>query len=311
MCLETPRLEPFEQIVADVLAKVPPGSSPVFSLLPEIWASPQALAPEKQAVLVPLLRQIKLHCQNGEFRFSTSGDYVHVSDGALNLVWCACYASWFIYQAFGRAKGQELVRFDDDPETVAALDLYQWAIKCVREQIFRTWPDSAPRPTRTPPPGSPLHVGTEVFLTAIGWMLLHEFGHLAHQHPLIISARAKAEENEADLFATEHVLAGVSDENIRFKRSVGIVVANVVLLLLELIDGQTPSVSHPPIEERLSHNLRGAELEANDRIHAFATALIEFHLHAFQVPYQLSEYNRFAHFVDDFCHALNRSKKLR
>jgi Peptidase U49 len=124
------------------------------------------------------------------------------------------------------------VRFDDDPETVAALDLYQWAIKCVRQRMFEPWPDGAPTPTRTPPPESPLHVGNEVFLTTVGWMLLHEFGHLAHNHPFLISALAKAEENEADLFATHHVLAGISDESIRFKRGVGIVVANVVLLLL-------------------------------------------------------------------------------
>jgi hypothetical protein len=201
------------------------------------------------------------------------------------------------------------VRFDDDPETVAALDLYQWAIRCVRQRMFEPWPDGAPIPTRTPPPESPLHVGNEVFLTTVGWMLLHEFGHLAHNHPFLISALAKAEENEADLFATHHVLAGISDESIRFKRGVGIVVANVVLLLLELIGGKIPSTSHPPVEERLSRNLRGTELETNDRIHAFATALIEFHLHAFAVSYQLSEHDRFGHLVDDFCYALNRSRK--
>ena len=97
-------VESFEKIVADVLAKVPKGSTPTFSLLPEIWAAPQAIAPEKVNLLVPLLREVKLYPQTGDFRFSTSGEYLHISDGALNLIWCSSYASWFIYQAYGRAQ---------------------------------------------------------------------------------------------------------------------------------------------------------------------------------------------------------------
>lgn len=307
---ESPRLETFDRIVADVLASIPEGSSPVFCLLPEIWASPQALAPEKVKSLVPLLRQIKLYPKTGEFQFATSGEYIHISDGALNLVWCASYASWFIYQAFGKARGQESVRFDDDHETLKALDLYQWAIRCVRYGIYESWPVGAPLPTRTPPPGSFSLLANEIFLATVGWMLLHEFGHLAHDHPLVISPRAKDEENEADLFATQHVLGRVSDEDVRFKRGVGLVVGNIVLLLLELIHGQALSQTHPPVEERLSRNLRGRELETNDRIHAFATALVQFHLGVFDVEYQLVEHNNFGEFVDDFCVALNRWRKI-
>ena len=90
---KSPSLEPFEKIVADVLARVPEGSTPTFSLLLEIWAAPQAIAPEKVDLLVPMLRQVKLHPQTGEFRFSTSGECLHISDGALNLIWCSSYAS--------------------------------------------------------------------------------------------------------------------------------------------------------------------------------------------------------------------------
>ena len=124
---KSPSFEPFEKIVADVLARVPEGSTPTFSLLPEIWAAPQAIAPEKVDLLVPMLRQVKLHPQTGEFRFSTSGEYLHISDGALNLIWCSSYASWFIYQASGRAQknGLDVVRFDDDRETEEAVSLYQ------------------------------------------------------------------------------------------------------------------------------------------------------------------------------------------
>ena len=79
--LNSPSREPFEKIVADVLAGVPEGSTPTFSLLPEIWAAPQSIPPEKVDLLVPLLRQVKLYPRTGEFRFSTSGEYLHISDG--------------------------------------------------------------------------------------------------------------------------------------------------------------------------------------------------------------------------------------
>ena len=308
---KSPSLESFEKIVADVLARVPEGSTPTFSLLPEIWAAPQAIAPEKVNLLVPLLREVKLYPQTGDFRFSTSGQYLHISDGALNLIWCSSYASWFIYQAYGRDQknGRDVVRFDDDVETEEAVNLYQWAIQCVRDKTYTPWPEGAPRPTRTPIHGSGLHVANEVFLTAVAWMLLHEAGHLARNHPFLTSSRSLDEEHEADFFATDHVLGGIPDENVRFKRSVGIVVANALLLLLELMNGPVPSQTHPPVEERIGRNLRGPELESNDRVHAFATALIQFHLGVVGIFPQLNERAQFVEFVDDFCLSINRWRK--
>jgi Peptidase U49 len=309
--LNSPSREPFEKIVADVLAGVPEGSTPTFSLLPEIWAAPQSIAPEKVDLLVPLLREVKLYPRTGEFRFSTSGEFLHMSDRALNLIWCSSYASWFIYQAYGRAQknGVGVVRFDDDAEKEEAVNLYQWAIRCVRDKAYTSWPEGAPRPTRTPVHESPLHVANEVFLTAVAWMLLHESGHIAGNHPFLTSSRSLEEEHEADFFATNHVLGGVTDENVRFKRSVGIVVANALILLLELMNGPVSSRTHPPVEERISRNLRGPELESSNRIHAFATALIQFHLGAVGIFPQLDERAEFGEFVDDFCLAINRWRR--
>jgi hypothetical protein len=305
---KSPRLESFEKIVARLLAAVPAGSSPVFSLLPEIGASPQMLAPEKVGLLVPLLREIKLYPQTGEFKFSTSGEYFHVSDGALNLVWCASYASWFIYKAYERAR--DVVRFDDDVGTVEALDLYEWAVRCVRQKIYTPWPEGAPQPTKNPAQGIELLIANEVFLAAVAWMLLHEHGHLAHNHPFLTSTRSKDEEHEADLFATDHVLGGVTDDAVRFKRSVGIVIANTLILLVELMNGPEASQTHPPVEERTSRNLRGSELGTNDRIHAFATALIQFHLRIVGINPVLEKHDQFGQFLDDFCLAINRWRKF-
>ncbi len=306
-----PELNPFSEFVEKVLKSVPAGSSPVFCLLPDIWVSPQALVPEKRDLLIPYLRQIKLRCKTGEFIFSTSGDYINISDGALNLQWCASYASWFIYRAYLDAQKNAVstVKLGQEQEAVVALDLYDWAIACVREKRFEAWPDWAPKPTRSPNDASHLHVGTEIFLTTVGWMLLHEFGHIAQQHPMVLTPMAKAEEHEADRFATSHVLDGVSDPAVLLKRSIGIAVANVILILIDLISSPAIADSHPNPEERLSRNLRENQLAESNPVHAFATALLQVHLQRFGVPLELAEHEKFASFVDDFCLALNRFRK--
>jgi len=191
---------------------------------------------------------------------------------------------------------------------VRALDLYEWAIACVRNQEHEPWPGWAPKPTRSPESESALHVGTEIFLATVGWMLLHEFGHIAHQDPVLVTASAKAEEHEADRFATSHVLDGVSDSAILLKRSIGIAVANVVLVLIGFI-ASSPVDSHPDPEERLSRNLRENQLADSSPAHAFATALMQVHLQRFGVPLVLNENKNFASFVDDFCLALKRHRQ--
>jgi hypothetical protein len=140
-------------------------------------------------------------------------------------------------------------------------------------------------------------------------MLLHELGHIAHQHPFIETSRAKLEENEADRFATLHVLEGVSDPSVLLKRSIGIAVANVLLVLLDILPETASSNAYPPAEERLSRNLRENQLLQSHPVHAFTTALLQVHLQRFGVPHDLSEKDTFASFVDDFCLVLSRCRR--
>jgi Peptidase U49 len=305
-----PELLPFDEIVRRVLKSVPPDGSPVFSLLPEIWAAPQALAPEKSDSLVPYLRPIRILPSVGKFILSASERFISVSDGALNLLWCASYAAWFIYQAYVDAQKNDLqsVQLGKDPEAVTALDLYEWAIQCVRTEKHDPWPTDAPRPSRTPPFTLPVQVANEVFLVAVGWMLLHELGHIAHRHPFMETSRAKLEENEADRFATLHMLEGVSDPSVLLKRSIGIAVANVLLVLLDILPETASSNAYPPAEERLSRNLRENQLLQSHPVHAFTTALLQVHLQRFGVPHDLNEKDTFASFVDDFCLVLRRRR---
>ena len=82
------------------------------------------------------------------------------------------------------------------------------------------------------------------------------------------------------------------------------------ILLLELMNGPASSKTHSTVEERISRNLVGPELESSKRIHAFATALIQFHLGVVGIFPQLEERAEFGEFVDDFC-LVTCSRKTR
>jgi hypothetical protein len=118
-----------------------------------VMRAPQALAPEKSDSLVPYLRQIRILPSEGKFILSASERFISVSEGALNLLRCTSYAAWFIYQAYVDAENNDLpsVQLGKDPEAVTALDLNEWAIRCVRTKKHGPWPSDAPRPSRTPP----------------------------------------------------------------------------------------------------------------------------------------------------------------
>lgn len=302
----------FEKVVKSVMGKVPDGSSPISCLAPYVCVAPQMLAPEKADLLAPHMREISFEWKAGRWIFSTSSTRVRISVGALNLLWCASYASWFVYAAYGDAQKKRLsdVQLGNDPEAGRALSLYEWAINGVGQETAQDWPQASPKPTVLPLGSTdPINIANEIFLTAVGWILLHEIGHIALQHPFVtIADRSITEEHQADRFATDHVLGGLLDLSLIQKRALGIAVANVVLVLLDLMSGQAKGGTHPSSEERLNRNLSAPELDGADPIHAFATAFLQVHLEKFRVPYDLEEHENFSLFVDDFCFSLNRSR---
>lgn len=304
----------YEELIREAREKQPPGSSPVFCLTPEICESPIRLAPEKFEKIKPYLRQIHFEHKSPRFTFSTNGQHITISVGALNLLWCASYAYFLAYQAFLSAQqsGLSVVKLGINQETIDALNLYDRALDSVRSERLESWPEQAPRPTPTPDFGSSIHVANEIFLTAAGWILLHEIGHIANDHPLVTDfTRSKLLENEADRFATEHALGGVSDPSVLLKRALGIAVANIVLLTIDisLQSDEFRTRHHPPTEERLIRNLRGPLLPESHPIHAFLAAMLQIHLTRQGVPHDLNEHATFSSLVDDFCSAMSKFRK--
>ena len=289
--------------------------SPVFSLDREIASAPFAAAPEKAQKLQTISKSITLVFDDQRADFSiaavTRGDhqFVKASAGALNLLWCASYAYWLLYQGYieSQRAGGTQYRASEHPEGAEAVHLYRWALDSVLKPILGPWPVAAPAPAKSPEPNSSIHVANEIFLVAVGWILLHEIGHhhLRHANDPI-GPTAKQEEFDADRFATDWILDDVSDPAVLLKRSLGIAVANVLLITLDLSRASFESVSHPPSYERFQRNLRERQLREEHPVHAFGAAMLQTTLTTFGVDIHLDLDATFDGFVDDLCFQLHQ-----
>jgi len=297
-------------------AEIPLKCSPVFQLANEIAQAPFRAAPEKAASLKDMTAgvYVKFLLTDSRFVFDVSGKEIRVSTGALNLLWAASYAYWLIYQGYRSAQQNGCTEYNPSMDAVAseALRLYEWSLNAAMGSKFELWPSTLPHPQPNPVPESLLAVANELFLVAVAWIFLHEVGHVTYDHTAEpIGPRALQEEQEADKFASDWLLNGLSDEALIQKRSLGIAAANVVLVALDLGVGTFHSKTHPPSYERAHRNLRFRQLEEEHMVHAFMTVLLQFHLTVFEREHQLSPDAPFHGMFDDLCFQLGRNQKPR
>jgi len=298
----------FHQLMASLPKPAQPAPrSPVFVLDQYISQAPFRVAPEKAAQLNKMVGRIQLVFEDldGTFRIDTvPGHFVRASVGALHLLRCASYIYWLLYEGYidAQKKGALEFRASGNPVLTEGIRLYEWALNAVSSGTVEAWPEGAPRPEAAPTPNSAIHVACEIFLVAVAWYLLHEIGHVTLKHPAEpLGPTAKQEEYEADYFATDWVLSGVTESTVVLKRALGIAVANVVLLTTDLLRGSFDSDTHPPSYDRLHRNLRRGPLTDEHPVHAFADVLLMVNMKRFDVPHVPSSPCTFDGILDDLC----------
>ena len=284
--------------------------SPIFRLDRQMAEAPARAAPEKEAALHEIANSVALcfEDQRGDFMFSASTGQVTATAGGLNILWCASYAYLLIYSGFQEAQlsGNSEYRPGDDATSAPALHLYRWALEAATVGELRDWPDGYPQPDPALMDGSPLHHASEIFLVALAWIILPELGHIQLKHPLqTVSPTSLAEEHDADRFASEWLLDSATPEVI-LKRTLGVAVANIVLIVIDLVHGSPAATTHPKPVERLQRNLRCGQLADESPVHAFTAALLQFHLTVFGVDHRVNLDGAFAELVDDMCFDLHR-----
>jgi hypothetical protein len=110
------------------------------------------------------------------------------------------------------------------------------------------WPDDLPVPdlSKTNDPWNRIN---NVFFGAVGWIILHEIGHVYKDHQSLVPPTISIpQEYDADEFATRWVFENVTDDREREFRIMVVSIALAWLMLFEPIGGDA---KHPPAHSRV------------------------------------------------------------
>jgi len=273
-----------------------------------------AAAPEKAEDLFARVRHIKLnfvyepHKHAGRFEFSASPttNVINIHQGALELLWAASFAFPMLFQVCrnSQQKGHDRMNATDFPELQQAFRLYGWALTKCCPGICESWPREFPSPQNG---DSQTMLATELFLVAVGWILLHESAHILLNHADGPAEMLKSQEREADAFATEWLLEGVNDAKMLQKRSLGIAIANLSLMALDMRAKRLDLPQHPRSVERLNANLRNyLSDEDGELAYALAIAVLQAHFSIFGVNHAIDHDAAFGPLLDGLCVDLTR-----
>lgn len=264
--------------------------SPIARLFPVIAAAPFRIAPENAQVL-----QTQIDVRNITLEFvddprvladySVAKGIVRLGVPFLEALWAAAQVyivAFHEYQAAQR-KGERFFELAKIERVADAYVLYRLFLEALAARRSTEWPEKASRPIRYPFDHSDGHLANEMFLVAIAWIMHHEIAHARLDHEEA-SAVSKLQESDADRAATEWVCASELEKLPLYKRTMGMVVAVVFLLALDLRMGRFTSSTHPPSFERLMRNLETTGLSENELVFAFAFVLVDIHIAAEKVP---------------------------
>lgn len=217
--------------------------------------TPFNIAPERAAALA---REVfgsgdwTLNDSGGKATFSAyvPEKALYASYAGLASLWALAHVAWAVIDFGSRAsrdagvKGQTAVDFG---QAWAEQNLSAY-IAYARNLIHRDapWPLALDLPDAKAPFNSPAGRTNNLFFGALSWILLHEVGHIHHDHEEVVPAsRRITQEEQADDFATAWALEEAGAGLKRECRVLMIVTALAWLFMFEQEGGR--SQVHPPV----------------------------------------------------------------
>jgi hypothetical protein len=228
--------------------------------IPVVNASPFRIAPERR---LELLHEIF----NGTpwnlcFRFSPTNFWVDpqtkditVSFSSLLSIWATAHAALIICDEAAVAMRANITRLDTSPGSNMrqAIDLIEVAKALIRDPSV-VWPTCLPFPNPNSVHQTVYDAINNLFLGAVGWIILHEVAHVILNHQVETSADLRRRhEHEADSWATEWIFKAVPDEKTRAFR---IYATATALSWIGFVDDiSRVSSTHPHASERFGRCL--------------------------------------------------------
>lgn len=202
---------------------------------------------------------------------------------ALEYLWCACYAFYVLYQEYVAANQRMAPKFDvnGSERSRKAVSLYHWGISQLEKHPSQKWPSAMPAPVEgTAVVDEDVKVANELYLCSISWIIHHEFAHIycGHKNMPLNDEESRAQEKEADDSATKWILEGVSDETVRRKRGLGIVIATLVMTAQDILAGEFKETTHPRSFQRLYVVLNNYFQDPDHLVYAFSVVICHINM---------------------------------
>ena len=261
--------------------------SPICHLESSVAGVAFNIAPECETDLVALRTKygfvIELVDRKGfDIGIDVTKGVITLPVAALEYLWTCTYNYWVVTQEYAASQHSGKETFDaiGNPRLQAAARLVEWSTKNLHNSGMAPWPKNLPAPILAPEYGSDVHVANELFLSALGWIVHHEIGHVVLGHPPIIVSWSQQQEKDADLHATDWMLSGLGRNDLRLqKRALGVAIALLCLQSLEVGSIRSDYGSHPPAHARLGYCLERYEIGQQEGIEAFVVVILQFLFH--------------------------------
>lgn len=282
-------------------------SSPIAPLLESIKKSVGWIIPERHDKLRELIASgisIELDGASQDFYIAANVDERRVILGlaALERIWAYTYFYLAIADLLPKyAKGVE-IDLIALPEIQPARGLAKWALECEQNKRQTPWPEGLPRPDCDD--GSDDRIGKTkpYFLHAVCFLILHEIGHIEHQHPsskFVDRNTSYQWEFEADRYAADFMLGewrkAHRGEKDFIGRCTGIALGLALLSGVELYHREAQD-DHPTIAERLlrffdrynPETIGPASAERDFPLY-FASVILHGHFLNARIPFELTK----------------------
>ena len=237
--------------------------SPIQPLLTPFLSTPYTVAPERASELHEIITTYGLKVyfvSSQEFTLEVSWllKQIRVSVPTLERIWAYSYAHLYITWLFQQEPQGVELDLTLDSKRNGARRLLEWAFRADVEGKYSEWPEDLPKPDTDETSDDNIKPANEVFLVTLGWILLHEIGHIVLGHEKNICPlpeEAVAMELAADDWASSWMLIKwrnhKDDIRVFQKRSLGITFGIGLQAGLELHHEAGDIITHPNIADRL------------------------------------------------------------
>jgi len=199
---------------------------------------------------------------------------IYVQDTHMGFLWCCCYITVSLNHLYYEMAVQgtgDIVTFNSQDQFKKAMRTLDWAVSLKDEVTL--WPTDIGRPDQ---PDDWTAAATNLYQACVAYLLFHEIGHVILHQDMLELAKARndpfyelsAEERasifsaevEADQFALDCLMGTSTDEDVRFIKFVGGVVAHLSNFFT-LNTADTRGGLHPDFDDRLRAVIRQADLK--------------------------------------------------